>query len=236
MKKLLWLPFWSVFLLAIVASLSTTSCSAQNLGVGLSIGVTPGSSVIVPVGNVSSCLDYLNFREATSAATLSQSVSSPSISFTNFSLNWTSTTEKLYVKAIRFIIQGSGIQGGKVSTYMATDEISAMLKTPVITGTPPAVTISGYTGYNGEIDNPFDIETNSAVKTTPVGVVPVTPDSVACGFTMGGIGLTAGDKTASFTAEVEIEVIGVAIDNGSQNQRIVIQTTTATAQYIGIDQ
>ena len=219
-------------LLVLAATFSATSCNSQKLGVGLSIGITPGQTVIVPVGNVSSCVDYLNLLQTTgSSATLAQSVAAPSFAFTDFNLNWTSTDEKLYVKAIRVVVQGSGIQGGKISTYMPTNEISAMLLSPKFGQT--AIPIL-YDGVNGEFDNLADVDSSGPLKTTPIaGTQPAT---VSCGFTIGGINLTAGDQTPSFIAQIEIEVIGIAIKTTDQTQRVVIQTTNATAQYIGIDQ
>jgi predicted small secreted protein len=236
MKKSSLRSFFLLCLLVLAATFSTTSCNSQNLGVGLSIGITPGQTVIVPVGNVSSCVDYLNLLQTPgSTAILAQSVPAPSFGFTDFNLNWTSTDEKLYVKAIRVVVQGTGIQGGKISTYMPTDEINAMLLTPKVNQTAAPIL---YDGVNGEFDNPADVDSNSPAKTTPIGTAPnqVTPTSVSCGFTIGGINLTAGDQTPSFIAQIEIEVIGVAIKTTDQTQRVVIQTTTATAQYIGIDQ
>jgi predicted small secreted protein len=226
-------------LLVLAASFSTTSCNSQNLGVGLSIGIIPGQTVIVPVGNVSSCVDYYTLLQSqlsgSTSATLGQSISAPSFTFTDFNLNWTSTDEKLYIKAIRVVVQGTGIQGGKISTYMPTNEIIDLLLAPKVGQT--AIPIL-YDGVNGEFDNPVDIDSNGTLKTTPIGTAPnqATPLSVACGFTIGGINLTAGDQTPSFIAQIEIEVIGVAIKTTDQTQRVVIQTTTATAQYIGIDQ
>jgi predicted small secreted protein len=218
-------------LLVLAATFSTTSCNSQNLGVGLSIGVTPSSTVIVPVGNVSSCVDSLNFLASPTVGVLGQSVSSPSFSFTDFNLNWTSSDEKFYVKAIRVVIQGSGIPGGSVSTYMPTDEIYALLLSPTPSQTVLPIT---YVGVNGEFDVPADVDSNSPLKTTPIA--GATPMSVACGFTIGGVSLISGDQTPSFTAQIQIEVIGVAVKIADQSERVVIQTTNATAQYIGINQ
>lgn len=205
---------------------SLSGCGSQNdLGANLQIGIQPGSVIIGP-GPKASCVDLHSPDEERGA-----SISGPLVSFNNFVLQWTSKDD-LYISLIRVKFEGSGIANGSQTIEINADEMGLLLgrlggyingrlpKTP--SGTP-----SGYTIIQSL--DPARYRAPNAT-TDSSGGVSLEP----CSLAVGGIQLTNGTSTPSFTATVTIDVIGtgrVAEGADKGKEYFVRNSATGFAEY-----
>lgn len=236
----------SLFLVAscVVFLASITSCGNKKLNsTGLTMQVLPTQAQLVE-GSDSSCLDYTTWKQSILAATpvtLSQSVSAFHISFARFSLTWT-LSSTLYVSYIRVTIKSPQIQGGEYSTDISGAELDALLghlgsKISGSSDIGNSINTSNFTLYSDDPARDCRTTDSKNVLTgatcTPASNTSIYSYYAACGFKVGGIKL-ANKVPTSFTAPVEIRLVGYSVDPTTFQQSAAYAIITQTMQYTAV--
>lgn len=205
----------SASLLFLVSSVSGCGNQADS-GLNLNLSIQPQSVIIGP-GPRASCTDL-------NTAADERSVSGPLVSFNNFVFEWLSTDD-LYVSLIRVKIEGAGIQNGSQTIEINSEETEYLLGRPggYINGRLPA---SGRTLIQSL--DPNRRRDADATQDQPSGALS------PCSLVVGGIQLTNGSSTPSFTAVVTVDVIGtgrVTTGPDKGKEYFVRESTTGLAEY-----
>lgn len=188
--------------IAIAICLAFAGCGKKkDLGADVSIGVL-GDGLILGTA-VASCEDR-------AIGTRTRSVAKNSLVFGNFSLSYAGVGKTLFVAQIDITVTSPAIVGGSQTVTLASGEIDALLGSPGQTVTGPATATASPTVINSNSD-------------TRSGLYP------PCQLAIGG--LTLADKTIkSFTATVDIEMVGSAIDANGNVERVE-EKISARAEY-----
>jgi hypothetical protein len=195
-------------ILALALAGATVSCSKAQDSADLEMGISP-QGIILPVDG-QSCVDVANVT-----APPTYSLTAPVVSFGGFSLLWKSTSKNLRVGALKITIKSQKLSGGKFVGYLDGTEIEALV------GATNATLTKADTA-DGRL-----YSSNSTTKEPSSSNVPSRP----CAFQIGGLTLTnPNDTSQTFTAQVQIDLIGVAFDpNDPGSQTVVRKTVSASA-------
>jgi hypothetical protein len=197
------------FLLLSIAVVSG-SCSKPLVGSeSIDIGLTD-NGLILPT-TAQSCVD-----KSTPTSPPTRSLAENALYFTGFSITWKSTEADLYVAAIKVTVTSNRLTGGKFEFTMDPLEVEALI---------------GAT--NGTIKKAVDANTPRTYSSTSTTKEHASDGSAlaACGFGVGGLTLEDPSRTTTFTAQVRLDLIGIAQNPDNGDQQVVRQTITKTATY-----
>lgn len=151
--------------------------------------------------DVASCVDKAD-------ATTKRSNAKYSMVFGNFSLTYRGVGKTLFVGSITITVTSPNIKNGSQVITMASDEIEYLLGSEGQTVTVP----SGSTSVT--------VNSNSSDRSAAFP---------SCQFTIGGLSLV--DPNVSFTATVDVEMVGSAANNTTGEVERVEEKITARAEY-----
>lgn len=198
-------------ILALALAGATVSCSKAQDSADLEMGISP-QGIILPVDG-QSCVDVANVT-----APPTYSLTAPVVSFGGFSLLWKSTSKNLRVGALKITIKSQKLSGGKFVGYLDGTEIEALV----------GATNATLTKADTAAGRLYSSNAASDVKEPSSSGIPSRP----CAFQVGGLTLANPNDTSapSYTAQVQIDLIGVAFDpNDPGSQTVVRKTVSASA-------
>lgn len=209
-----------VLAVSLAAITGVSGCSKTNSSAGLAFSVSPSTATIINTTE-STCVDKANYQIAGSsstgtAAVLARSAAAAHITFPNFILQWTSTTESLYISDMTIVLQSSALPNGKQTITLDPGEFEDLIGNATLV-VPPAPSGGSQLYYS----NPNTSDTKQPQKDKTL--------FAPCGLVIGGITIPSGVN--SFTVSVLIVVEGEAITTDGNSERYVRQTYTATANY-----
>jgi len=189
--------------LALVAFAICLLCSAcgNKKDLGADISMgVAGDGLIIPT-STASCVDKRG-------ALGTRSVAKNAMVFSNFSLKYTGVGKTLYIGAMQVKVTSPAITDGQIEITLAPDEVEALLAAPGDLITVPAGTDS------------YTINSNSATRPARYP---------ACQLAVGPITLQ-DPNTTTFSANVEISIIGSSSDSLGNVERIE-KSISAKATY-----
>jgi hypothetical protein len=139
--------------------------------------------------------------------TTRRSVTKNALVFANFSLTYRGTGKSLFVGALSVTVKSPNISGGEITIVLSSEELSVLLDSEGQTITVPDGSTS------------ITVNSNSTTRNYP-----------SCQLAVGGINFT-NKNTTSFTATVEIKMVGSAVNNTTGDVERVEETIQATAEY-----
>jgi hypothetical protein len=203
--------------LLILGCYPLTSCGNDDGSDLVDINVTTG---IILDTDAQSCVDLSTATDPTLPPV--RSLTAPNLSIRRIQVDWKPTNLDLYVGLIRVTLKSPKISGGKFSSDLSGTEIEALL------GAQGSILTSA-----ADADHPHSyVSTNlAAVKGHPAGV-GATNFLQPCGLGIGGVALVDPTSLSTFTAQVQIQLIGTAYNADQSTQKTVIKSIYTTAKFL----
>lgn len=151
--------------------------------------------------DVASCVDKVD-------GSVKRSVTKNALVFANFSLTYRGVGKSLFVGAISVSVTSPALQGGGQTVVLSSEELIVLLDREGQTITVP----DGSTSVT--------VNSNSTSRFFP-----------SCQLAIGGLNFTNPKSTSTFTATVEIKMVGSAVNNTTGDVERVEETIQAKAVY-----
>lgn len=210
-------PNITLSLLALALAATTVSCSQKQTGSDLvDMGVSSGGLILQTTEQ--SCVDV-----STPTSPPTRSISAPALHFGGFSVTWKSGDSKLFVGEIKITAKSPKFSGGKFEATLDSTEIEALLgATNATLSAASSTELASSAGGKVYASNSTSKEKSGAGGSL-----------AACSLNVGGI--TLADTTTTpptFTATVQIELIGTAQKvSDSSDESVVLKTISTSATF-----
>lgn len=197
----------SLLALALVAlAVPALAAPADQL---LDLGITQNGIILRT--NAQTCTDKMSTSKSGQVV---RSLMAPAMMFSGISLTWKSDDLNLYIGTIQITAKSPNFVGGSQVVQLDGAEIEAMF------GIPGAV-VNHASGH----DLVYSSTSNQKGKSA------AGDQYMPCGLGVGGLTLDPTKSNGSFTADVEIKLIGSAASDDGSVQQNVVKTINTTATY-----